>query len=337
MYIKKMHILIEQKLQNIGVFAYSDFQKEEIDLQIDSSVIKLIEDSFGFNGTPQKKFEQNQLNKDKLKELEVRNLNLNFIKEGDEYIADLPDDYVHLISDKSQILYKCLTSNVPLGKIEKDSYYLVEEGSLEYNTKAYTKGEYFKGIDSFTSYSFTSTVPKVIKLESKITSNRLTKGEFYEDIIGNSLTTSSTESLISAISGKKLIIFSPDFFVDKVSITYIKEPKTVKYKFKTYTNTDALINNKEYEVIKGSVSYNGNTYVYGGFDNLLKFKVETSKGLNFTNIVSGSLVRELKDGDSELNNIACYYIIDGTVKSLAIASEQNQQKIVNLEQNGIPN
>lgn len=335
MYIKKMHILIEQKLQTIGVFAYSDFSPEEIDLQIDTAIIKLIEESFTSDGQNKTKFEDNQKNKDKFKELEVRNFPLTLIKEEDETVALLPDDYNHLISDTSLYLYRCSKRKIKSGEIIKDNYYIVEKGTLEYAGQTYIEGEYFKG-DVNTQYSYISSIPPILyKLEVTKSSNRLVESEYYQELTSNSLTTSNEESLLSTISGKKLIIFSSKFFVDKVLLTYIKEANKANSKFKTYTAGTTLQVDSEYEIVKGSLVYNGQTITYEGFNKKLNsFKVVT--GITTFTSADDAIVRLKGDGDIELNNTTCYYIIDEVANNLAILSEQNQQKIVNMKQNGIP-
>lgn len=329
-----MHILIEQKLQNIGVFAYADFHKEEVDLQIDTALIKLIETTFTSDGKNKTKFEDNVKLKDKLKELEVRNSTLSFDKLDQEYIALLPTDYNHRISDSSNILYQCSTKKIELLKIEKDKYYLVFSGTdLTYNGKAYKKGEYFKGVQDFNSYGYTVDVPVVYLMEETSIANVNTELEYYDKLKNNALTTSSIKGLLSTISGKNLIVFCPNFFLNKLFITYIKEPKNANYNFKTYINSDTLVLGKEYEVVSGTVTYNGNDIVYSGFNKLNSFKIVTG----FLSFAGTGKVRLKDEGDLEINNTTSYYIIEEVAKALAIATEQNQQKIVNMTQNGIPN
>lgn len=332
MYIKKMHILIEQKLQNIGVFAYMDNLKEEIDLQIDTAVIKLIESQFSLSKNLKTGYEDNQKNKDRLKELEVRNLRLTPVKVDNEYEVTLPSNYYHLISDISEFLYICSTKNVELGTIKKDVYYLVNKGVVEYNGIIINEGSYFKGLDNFPSYSYTTVKPVILELSFEKSLNILTELENYGVFIKNSLTTSTKDRLVSTIAGNKLIIFSPKSFVNSVLISYIKEPLNVNYNFKTFTSSSTLIIGKEYEIVSGNITYNAINYSYSNFNKLESFTVISG----LTTFTGTGKVRLKEDGDLELNNITCYLIIDEVANALAILSEQNQQKILNMKQNGIP-
>lgn len=321
MYIKKVHILIEQGLQQNGVFAYEGFLKEEIDLQIDKAGYTLLNKRI--KPLALKGFQKNQGILDEFQELQIKNLELTNTKEDNVYIALLPSNYVHLISDKSLVLWLCDKTPVLTTKIEKDKYYVVSgSATITYNLVAYATGTVFKGVVNVTTFTASGGLTLVHKLNTRESDNRLTKEEDIARVLDNTLSTTSVESPVSTLSNKKLYTYSKDFFVGKTFISYIRKPKPVNYNF-SIVASGTIIQGVEYEVVKDSIVYNGQT--------LNKF--DTFTGASSINVFTGTgVVRKALDGDLELSESMTYSIIDRVVEVLGVISEQSQQKIVNLAQ-----
>lgn len=327
MYIKKVHILIEQGLQTIGVFAYSDFLKEEVDLQINKKTIKLIdkhiEPVITAQNVKDKKFKL-QAFLDKFQNLETK-VTLNVTKQDDFYFVSLPDDYVHLTSDVSLVLSDCLPTAILTGSIISGHFYIVKgQKTIIYNGQNYTTGSIFKGVDSVTGFTFSGTGTLLInELRTKKVPNRLTEENLLYETLRNALEETCANSPVSTISGGQLNIFVDGFFIDKEFLTYLRKPREASIAFTTYLAADVLIVGKKYESIESTVTYNGVSYLP-----FVPFTVITGV-LNF---VGSSKVRLYQDGDVELSDSMTYVLIDEVIKELAILAEQSQQKIVNLVQ-----
>lgn len=327
MYIKKVHILIEQGLQEIGVFAYSDFQPEEVDLQINKATFSMINDEFEPIRTGKIPFQKTQGILDRFQTLEVKDLELIPYRNEDSVEAELPANYIHLIRDESLVLTECSLKEVKPGDIEPNQYYMnIGTKTIIYNSISYPKRTYFKGIEGFTSYSFSGVGElKLIKLKKQKSPNRLIKSNELSETLLDSLTRPDKNSPVSTIAGNKIFSYFTDFIIDKLYISYIREPKEVNYNFKKYTSSDALSVGKVYESIDDNVTYN--SIIYKKFEPFTVISGVTS----FT----GGTVRELGDGDLELPKSTCYKIIDKVINVLMMISEQSQQKISNLKQENV--
>ncbi len=324
MYIKKVHTLIEQGLQQNGVFAYSDFLKEEIDLQIDKSTYQRLVERF--KPLKDRPFQAIQGILDEFQSIQVKDFELSSLTKGDEaYYATLPTDYVFLIVDKSLVLWRCSSTALKptiTAQIEEGSYYTVTgTGTVTYNSVVYAVGSVIKGVTGITSFTVTTLKPIVYKLNKRKSNDRLIKEERIAEVLDNELEKPSLESPVSTLSGNTLYVYYKDFFVDKVFISYIRKPLPVNYNFTTYT-TGELVNGTKYEVVRDSIVYNSVTYT--------KFQTFTA---NATATFTGTgIVRKALDGDIELPEPMAYKVIDDVVLTLSILSEQNQQKIANLAQ-----
>jgi len=320
MYIKKIHILIDEGLQQNGVFAYGGYLKEQVDLQIDKACYELLEERF--KPLKGKTFQQSQGVLDEFQELQVKGLQLTPIKESEAYVATLPDDYIHLISDKTIVLWLCNSTKILTSQIEVDSYYVVMgTATITYNSIPYSKGEVFKGVTGVSVFTSGAGTSIVNKLSTRYSSNRLTKEEALASVLDNALETTSITSPVSSLSGKKLYVYYKDFFVSYILISYIRKPEPVNYNFTTFAS-GSLVNGTKYEVVKGTIVYNATTY--SAFDTFTANATATFTGTG--------TVRKAFDGDLELSDQMCYKIINRVIEVLAVISEQNQQKIVNLAQ-----
>lgn len=325
MYIKKAHILIEQGLQSIGVFAYADMLHEEIDLQINKKTLSLLEDAFDPLKKSKHPYEDGQSILDKFQNLQVKGLVVYPTLTDDYYSCPLPDDYVHLVADASLVLVIDNLSNIINGQIKAgEFYYVLGDKTITYNSVNYTTGQIFQGITGFTGYTYFGTgTLKIVRLKKQKNPNRLQFEEFLDQVLTNYLTGTTYKSPVSSISSGQLFVYYKEFFIWNFFLTYVRKPKWAHYIFTTYSTSDNLVIGQKYESVDNPITYN--TVTYQPF-------------APFT-IVSGHLtysgtatVRAYQDGDIELSDTMSYDVIDAVIAEISILTEQNQQKIVNLTQ-----
>jgi hypothetical protein len=228
MTIKDIHILIEQGLQKIGVFAYADIEHDEIDLAIDSVTMREIRNIFrdiDYNQHPNN-YERNQYEADFLRILKEKKC-ITANKTDDGYSIDLPSDYLHLVSDSSNVL--ALNCDVKTLESEKDN--VLEIGkSYRANGDVLHNGKWYKNCEIFVAET-TDLYGKVTELATKKMPNRLTRSENIGNILTNSLTKSNYKSPVSELIGNQLIVHADSSFkMSQICITYVRLPKKVSYK-----------------------------------------------------------------------------------------------------------
>lgn len=324
MFIKEAHILIEQGLQNIGVFAHSEIHPEEVDLEIKAWIWKTMDDDF-----PNKRMEE--LTKPKLDKYAIlieKEIEFVVAQNGKgDYEVIKPDNYFHLIKCDSSSLFICGNKEVPSGQLEEGEWYINLGDTLIYNTISIPIRKTFQATANKNYSSPTiKGKPKVVKLKKKIGAVRFVEEEFSTTIINNSLTKPVPESPVGTMAGEKIIISVDGFFIEKAYISYLRKPKTPNINFQKIAAGVALTVGKDYEVIDGSVIYNGITYTAGKDFTFPSFKAVAGNPL-FT---GAGRVRIKGEGDIELPYQVALDIVSKVVTSLAIKSEQSGQKIQGL-------
>lgn len=111
--VKDMHDLIEQDVHRLGFYAYDDLETEEIDLQINRQIFKLIDGILdkNFGRTPKigptEGFQVSQVSLDNLRKQHVRGEvpTLSAITGG--YKFDLPEQYYHYVKASVTVTYTC--------------------------------------------------------------------------------------------------------------------------------------------------------------------------------------------------------------------------------------
>jgi hypothetical protein len=107
---KQLHIIVEQSLQQLGNFAYSDLEPGQMDLVINYTINMMIRailtpversktNPFVLKGG----FEDSQLKLDDLKPLKIDNITLAVTPTLGGVTATLPPDYNTLINDRSTV------------------------------------------------------------------------------------------------------------------------------------------------------------------------------------------------------------------------------------------
>lgn len=334
MYINKVHTLIEQGLQTIGVFAYGDFLQEEVDLAINAAMFKMMDEQLEpvKNAKGQRERTRNlQYVVDQFQNLQVKEAaftpTLNPVLPTD-YFIPLPVDYMHLIADVSLVLSKCNSTPVATGNILVGSYYLVTgTKTVIYNGQNYATGSIFQGVTGITGYSYTGTGTLiVINLRARKKPNRLTIEEVLYNALNNALEKTDTESPVSSISANQLFVYVDGFWIWTIFLTYLRKPKVANSQFVTYSVSTDLVIGNQYESVDNPITYN--SMVYQPF---VPFTIVTG----FLRYTGTATVRGYQDGDVEFTDSMSYNLVDRVVETLAIKSEQSQQKIVNLEQENI--
>lgn len=321
--IRKVHILIEQGLQQVGVFAYDDFEHEEIDLQIDESVYNIIKSVFS-SIRGDNRFQYNQGVLDRIRTLHSTDISLSVTTFEDYVEAIIPENYVHAIRvwanvSKSDRCNKLKCNEIQVGKI-----YKVIKGSIVYNGTQYNEGDTFIGIEGQDKMELVPPIKdiQVGEIKAKRVQARIIESDIVGDVLANSLSKTKAISPVSELTEKNIRVYFSDFIINNLLFSYIRRPNPVNFNFKRYTNTDSLLPLTKYEVIKETVVYNGVTYGLG----------QTFSTTSIVSFTGTGTVKLFQDGDLVLPIEVCYDVINDVVQKLAIISEQNQQKIVNLVQ-----
>jgi hypothetical protein len=105
--LKQTHIRIEQGLQSVGIFAYSDSLHQEIDLAIEASITKLI-DAILDDKKREGGFQGKQISLDDLRLIQEKDAEFATIKGADNtYTFGLPQNYNHLIKLSALVSRTC--------------------------------------------------------------------------------------------------------------------------------------------------------------------------------------------------------------------------------------
>lgn len=327
MFIKEAHIMIDQRLHNIAVFAHSDVDPREVDIAIKRAMWEMMDEDFpNPKGTTITKPKQDKYAILLEKEIES-SVVLN--TRGD-YESVLPSNYFHLVKADSVVLYECGRKLVKSGElIEGEWYQNIGDTPITYNSVSFPIRKTFKATSNLVYTTPVNKKAKVIKLKRIVSPNRFQEEEFITTIKANGLTKSKPTSPLSVLSGEKIFTSTDGFFIEKVYISYLKKPSNPNYYYKTFDNTASLTLGTVYEVIEGTVIYNGTTYVYDDNSfNLPSFTVV----LGFANITGTGKVRIKGDGDIQLPYQTALKVIDKAVIDLSVIAEQPQSKIQNLAQ-----
>lgn len=329
MYIKEAHMLVEQGLQNIGVFAYSDILPDELDLHLHNEVWSILESEFPSLEGEQKRVLVKQSSLDKYKHLIIKELEIPVTLTNDLYVGQLPSNYYHLIKNRSIVLYECATCNIKSGELRQGDWYIVKGRPINYNGLVYQKGEIFKATDILVySSGITSEPIKLYELKRRSSRNRVTEEEYVDSVNDNALSKTAVKSPLSTVTDKQLAVYVKKFFIEKVFISYLRKPNIPYLSFRQYVTGDTLSVGLTYEVINGNVIYNGVTYYAKPQFQFDKFTVVAGT----TSFTGTGKVRLAGEGDIDLPRQIAIKAIDNVVLRLAAISEQNQQKVVNLSQ-----
>ena len=321
--IRKVHILIEQKLQQVGVFAYDDFEHQEIDLQIDEQVFRILKSAF--NPIRQNnQFQYNQGVLDRIRVLQKTEVPLSVTEEEDYVITELPEDYIHSIRLSANVFLPEKCTKLKCNRIEANKVYKLNKGRILYNNIEYNSGDTFIGVEGEKEFQFfpDSKNVEIVQIKTRKVACKIGQSDLISDLLENSLSTTRASKPLAEIEENNIRVYFSDFAINNLIFSYIRTPSPVNFNFQRYNVGDSLEPNTKYEVIKETVSYQGTTYGLGQV-------FTTTSSTSFTGT---GVVKKYQDGDLNLPLPVCYDVINGTVQELAMISEQNQQKIANLVQ-----
>lgn len=321
--IRKVHILVEQGLQQVGVFAYDDFLHEEIDLQIDKAVYRILKSAFN-PIQANNSFQYNQGVLDRIRVLQETDVLLNsskFPQSG--YIqAPLPEDYIHYIRSISLVETSTCCGSSHCTCIDEGKFYKVLTGAIIYNNIEYREGDVFQGVEGKQVYSELPSEDeiKVVDFSPKRSSNRIIESDKVYEVLSNGLSKTISRSPVGEIGKDFIRIYYSNFVVNNLLFSYIRTPEPVNFNFKRLSSSDELEQGIEYEVLTGTINYAGSQYS----------AKQTFIATSSTFFSGTGIVKKYLEGDLNLPEQVCYDVINEVVEQLSVLSEQNQQKINNL-------
>lgn len=221
-----IHILIEQGLNNIGSFAYADFEHDEIDLAYNDIVYEEIREVFRDIDQPvhANNFERNQYYTDYLSVL--KNEHRGSGNDEDEYQSlSLPDDYLHLVNDTSIVVAKNCKGKDLIGGIDKlkpNKYYKAVD-DVKYNLAWYKKCEIFQAGEETSFYG------KVEEIPVKKVANRLLRSENIYYLLNSKLSKTQINSPVSELMGNELRVYKKNFDIASIDMMYIRKPLKISY------------------------------------------------------------------------------------------------------------
>lgn len=243
MIIKQIHLEVEQLLQEQGIFSQRDFNHDEIDTAFNFVTNELVTALLSDNKavTDGNFAEINQYYTDVIKCLKRRYEALGR-KEDNKYYFALPSDYFSLISDNSYVYRLCDGKKVSI--IKPNNQYKVIDKSVKYENVWYKKDEIFVGNTNTTLYPANV---EVLELKINFVSNRLKRSEDIAWLLNDSIHKPNYQSPLSEVLDNNLIVYTDDFGISKLQITYYKVPTIVNY---TNQITSDFPNNVCYYLIR---------------------------------------------------------------------------------------
>lgn len=299
MTLKEAHIIIQQELQSLDSFVNLDFGSKEVDRALNTTLLNMIEDIVSGIDLLRKesKFEEIQQKLDKLDRL---------------YVVDSE-------------LTPTLNSSAP------NPYYYYDLKTFQTPNKVYHL------LQDKSKVRVTCKIDGVNTTVDKIVPNTLVKIASLSNTLENTLSKTKKERPISNYYNGILRVFYDNFTVYRIYIDYIKLPQLISYN--SFTKSCNVLNASTtittastVDVIVGmSVSGTGiqaNTVVAEILsDTTFRISIAaTATNNNVTVTLNANAGAEMPL--SESGNIE---LVNKTISYLMKVSEQNQQKIVNLE------
>lgn len=223
----KAHILVQQGLQNVSIFEHRDYEPEEIDLQLNKSMYKVLDRIL----KPQNQIETFEINQevlDRLQTLIKSEILINKNTVLDNVSFNLPSDYFHAI----RIDTKSTTNNFCMLKcteIKAGETYTIIGGRIIYNKIEYTKGQTLIGVEGESRFQIIPSQEKVevgqkYSLTAKV---RLTKSNKISVLKFSSLGKSTIKSPLAFINNNKLTFVVDNFDINSPVLWFIKKPQEI--------------------------------------------------------------------------------------------------------------
>jgi hypothetical protein len=215
-----IHFAIDQGLQNLGSYVYSNMLPQEIDLQFNTTCDLAINKVIGNTTTTELQgYEDIQLTTDDLKNLKVVNSILTYNGE----IAVLPSNYRNLVNDRSLVFLPNCPTQITSGNLLFESYYLVPTGTtITYNGTQYGPGSVFRTVPSIYIFTLNSGTNNYVYLLLE-KQNRLYRSEELYKVKDSYFTRSKYYSTISYLeNGNLRVIYDTTYTVSGIVIDYIR-------------------------------------------------------------------------------------------------------------------
>lgn len=294
MTVKEFHIYVQQGLQNIDSFVYPDMSAEEVDLAANYVLYD------GVKNTLKKK---------------INNFEL------DQWELDLWETLY--VTDVTLTPTANLSAKFP-------NYF--------YDLRTLTPYKYLHLLQDASYVSTQCKVAGAITTVYQTVPNRLTNINNLYNMLDNSLIGTNKEQPISNFANGILRVFSDSTFViSKIIIDYIKIPDSITYTLTrscTVNVTSTTVNVTDitkYIVgmpVSGTYIQANTTITAIGVNTITLSLASTRTGTPITeNLTFGT------DGSTNISLLesSCYELAEQTISYLSKISEQNQQKIVNIE------
>lgn len=293
MTVKEFHIYVQQGLQNIDSFVYPDMSAEEVDLAANYILYNSVKNTL----------------KKKINNFELDQWELDLWETL--YVTDVT------LTPTANLSAKFPNYSYDLGTLTPYKYLHLLQDASYVSTQCKVAGA------TTTNYQ---TVP-----------NRLTNINNLYNMLDNSLIGTNKEQPISNFANGVLRVFTDSSFViSKIIIDYIKIPDSITYSLTR--NVSGVLGNTFLTVTDIT------KYIVGmpitATTNIPANTVITAIGTNTitinNSIIVGNFSGNLTFGSNGSTNISllessCYELAEQTISYLSKISEQNQQKIVNIE------
>lgn len=241
MTVQQLHTIVEQDVQKISSFAYEDMLPEEVDIQANKSFYQMLND-FADLKRVGNRMDDTEARLNDIRTVVVRDTNISVaVIDSSVSVASLPENYLYLVGVGMSVLYKC--SKIPMTTLTAQSY-IVESGSITINNTTYTAGKIINNVS-------TITVPKnvvIYRLGLKKVYGRIVRNEDVNFLQDHVFGKSTYKSPVTTITGNQLFIYTNDFFIKDIKITYIRKPKIIN--IATPTDTIDLSENGAYKLAR---------------------------------------------------------------------------------------
>lgn len=221
MTVSEFHILVEQDVQKISSFAYTDMLPEEVDIQANKTFYLWLND-FATYQPRGNRIDDTEARLNDIRTLIVRDSSLSLVATRDVSVASFPENYLYLVGIEMQVLYECSTTRQT--SIVEGSNYILKSASLTYNAINYTKGQLIVG----TSTYILGKSDIVYKLSERTSYGRIVRGEEANKLNDTYYGKTNKQSPLVSVSSTGIVISTKNrFFIDTAKAIYIKAPRKI--------------------------------------------------------------------------------------------------------------
>ena len=196
--INEMHLAVQQGVDKINSFQADSLLSEEIDLEVNKAINKFIQLKYGKNNIYGKGFEESQKRIDDLRTLLVDkplkckyiadSINSTFMYKSEVF----PEGYRHLIKIVGEVAHRSDCRILPLDHQQQ-----------------------------------LADIPEDIKVSKQVMMKFSQQDDVFNSLV-DPFNTTKLDKPIFSVEGDNIIIYTNDIFIiEKVKLTYIKNPSVV--------------------------------------------------------------------------------------------------------------